>query len=109
MVGLGPYKDALAAALPDAVFLGYLKGEPLAKAYASADVFVFPSTTDTFGNVVLEAQASGLPAVVSDQGGPRELVRDGETGLITAGKDENALYAAMKRLATNPSLRLKMS
>ncbi len=59
LVGHGPYSEALAAALPDAVFLGYLTGEPLAKAYASADVFVFPSTTDTFGNVIIEAQASG--------------------------------------------------
>ena len=59
LVGHGPYSEALAAALPDAVFLGYLTGEPLAKAYASADIFVFPSTTDTFGNVVIEAQASG--------------------------------------------------
>src|SRR5439155_3460569 len=56
--------------LPDAVFLGYLTGESLASAYASADIFVFPSTTDTFGNVVIEAQASGLPVIVSDLGGP---------------------------------------
>ena len=64
-------------------FTGYLKGHTLAEAYASADVFVFPSTTDTFtfGNVVLEAQASGLPVIVSDQGGPRENMVHGQTGL----------------------------
>ncbi len=76
IVGHGPYSEALAATLPDAVFLGYLTGEPLATAYASADIFVFPSTTDTFGNVIIEAQASGLPVIVSDLGGPKELVED---------------------------------
>ncbi len=62
LVGDGPYREEMQKLLPEAVFTGYLEGEELAKAYASADVFVFPSTTDTFGNVVLEAQASGLPA-----------------------------------------------
>src|SRR3954469_23986101 len=74
VVGHGPYSEALAKSLPDAFFTGYLRGTELARAYASADVFVFPSTTDTFGNVILEAQASGLPVVVSDSGGPKELV-----------------------------------
>ncbi len=57
-------------------------GEQLQRGYASADLFVFPSATDTFGNVVLEAQASGLPVIVSDEGGPRELMIDGETGVV---------------------------
>ena len=87
VVGHGPYSEALAAALPDAVFLGYLTGEALAKAYASADVFVFPSTTDTFGNVIIEAQASGLPVIVSDLGGPKELVEDGVSGIVTKAHD----------------------
>src|SRR5262249_17772261 len=83
VVGHGPYSEALAKSLPEAIFTGYLKGAELAAAYASADIFVFPSTTDTFGNVILEAQASGLPVVVSDSGGPKELVVDKANGLIT--------------------------
>jgi glycosyltransferase involved in cell wall biosynthesis len=108
LVGLGPYSDALAAAVPDAVFLGFLKGEALAKAYASADVFVFPSTTDTFGNVVLEAQASGLPVIVSDLGGPKELVEDGTTGIVTKAHDVEDFARAIDRLASDRNLRTKM-
>ena len=87
VVGHGPYSEALAKSLPEAFFTGYLAGEELATAYASADMFVFPSTTDTFGNVIIEAQASGLPVVVSDSGGPKELVEDGANGLITKSRD----------------------
>jgi glycosyltransferase involved in cell wall biosynthesis len=108
LVGLGPYKDALAAVLPDAVFLGYLKGEALAKAYASADVFVFPSTTDTFGNVVLEAQASGLPVIVSDVGGPKELVEDGTTGIVTKAHDAEDFARAIERISKDQKLRSRM-
>lgn len=60
---------------------GYLHGEDLSQAFASADALVFPSLTDTFGNAVLEARASGLPAIVSDRGGPREVVRASDSGL----------------------------
>ncbi len=108
LVGHGPYSEALAAALPDAVFLGYLTGEKLAKAYASADVFVFPSTTDTFGNVILEAQASGLPVIVSDLGGPKELVDDGRTGLVTKAHDADDFARAIERIADDSSLRAQM-
>jgi glycosyltransferase involved in cell wall biosynthesis len=80
----------------------------LAGAYASADVFVFPSTTDTFGNVILEAQAAGLPCVVSDQGGPRELVSDGEEGFITRGGDLDALCGAVRKLCADANLRRSM-
>jgi len=95
--------------MPDAIFTGYLSGEPLAKAYASADVFVFPSTTDTFGNVVLEAQASGLPAVVSDVGGPKELVRHNYNGFVTKGRDSGALVTAITRLIDDTEMRKQMS
>ena len=108
VVGHGPYSEALAAALPDAVFLGYLTGEALAKAYASADVFVFPSTTDTFGNVVIEAQASGLPVIVSDLGGPKELVEDGVSGIVTKAHDTDDFARAINRLAGDPKLRARM-
>jgi glycosyltransferase involved in cell wall biosynthesis len=108
LVGDGPYADTLAEALPDAVFLGYLKGEKLARAYASADVFVFPSTTDTFGNVVLEAQASGLPVIVSDLGGPKELVADGRTGFVTKAHDADDFARAIERISRDPALRAQM-
>jgi glycosyltransferase involved in cell wall biosynthesis len=108
LVGDGPYSAALAEHLPDAVFTGYLGGEELAKAYASADVFAFPSTTDTFGNVVLEAQASGLPVVVSDLGGPKELVKDGVTGFVTKARDVDGVVAAIGRLVSDNNLRRQM-
>ena len=108
VVGHGPYSEALAAALPDAVFLGYLTGEPLAKAYASADVFVFPSTTDTFGNVIIEAQASGLPVIVSDLGGPKELVEDGVNGIVTRAHDADDFARAINRLTGDAKLRSRM-
>lgn len=97
-VGDGPYRKHLENALPDALFTGYLSGNDLATAYASSDIFVFPSTTDTFGNVVLEAHASGLPCIVSDEGGPSELVRDGVDGLITKGRDAESLARAVASL-----------
>ena len=108
IVGHGPYSETLAAALPDAVFLGYLTGEPLAKAYASADIFVFPSTTDTFGNVVIEAQASGLPVIVSDLGGPKELVDDGVNGIVTKAHDVEDFARAINRLTGDAKLRARM-
>ena len=82
-VGDGPLLPELKKKLPQAIFTGSLHGRELSAAYASADVFAFPSTTDTYGNVVIEAMSSGLPVLVSDQGGPRELLRDsvGLTGL----------------------------
>lgn len=82
LVGHGSEEPVLRAALPDAEFPGVLKGEALAEAYAGMDLFVFPSETDTFGNVVLEALSSGVPALVTRGGGPRFIVRDGETGVV---------------------------
>jgi len=105
VVGDGPYSEAFAKSLPDAVFTGYLRGKDLAVAYASADIFAFPSTTDTFGNVILEAQASGLPVVVSDSGGPKELVADKATGLITKSHDVDDFTRAIRTLVTNRTLR----
>lgn len=83
IVGDGPYLKEMKGICPEAVFCGFLKGEQLSRAYASADFFVFPSTTDTFGNVVLEAMSSGLPVIVTDKMGPKEMVKDGQTGFIT--------------------------
>ena len=108
VVGHGPYSDALAKSLPEAFFTGYLRGTELATAYASAHIFVFPSTTDTFGNVILEAQASGLPVVVSDSGGPKELVEDKANGLITKSHDVEDFARAIRVLVTDPALRERM-
>ena len=77
----------------------------MAAAYASADVFLFPSTTDTFGNVVIEAQACGLPCVVSDVGGPRDLVENGVTGFVTRALDVDAFADAVARLVADGNLR----
>ncbi|PYL61383.1 MAG: hypothetical protein DMF24_07415 [Verrucomicrobia bacterium] len=108
IVGHGPYSEAFAKSLPEALFTGYLTGEELAAAYASADVFVFPSTTDTFGNVILEAQACGLPVVVSDSGGPKELVVNKATGLITKSHDVEDFTRAIRALVTDSALRERM-
>ena len=108
LVGDGPYLRELKESLPDAHFTGYLTGGALASAFASADLFAFPSTTDTFGNVVLEAMASGLPCVVSDAGGPRELVHEGETGFVTRALDAGSFAGAIGRLVENPGLRSAM-
>jgi len=108
IVGHGPYSEAFAKSLPEAFFTGYLTGNELATAYASADVFVFPSTTDTFGNVILEAQACGLPVVVSDSGGPKELVEDKANGLITKSHDVEDFAHAIRALVTDPALRERM-
>jgi glycosyltransferase involved in cell wall biosynthesis len=87
VVGDGPMRAELRSQLTDAVFTGSLNREEVAVAFASADLFVFPSRTDTAGNVVLEAQASGLPVLVSDAGGPRENMLHGRTGYVVAGTD----------------------
>ncbi|SHE95585.1 Glycosyltransferase involved in cell wall bisynthesis [Desulfacinum infernum DSM 9756] len=110
VVGDGPYREQMERALrgTPAVFTGYLSGKDLSEAYASCDFFVFPSTTDTFGNAVLEAQASALPAVVSDQGGPRENVIDGTTGLIFRAGDEDSLLQALAWMSSRPETRREM-
>lgn len=104
-VGDGPYAPMMKELLPEGIFVGSLHGETLAKAYASADFFVFPSTTDTFGNVVIEAQASGLPVIVSDAGGPKDLVRHEQEGIITKALDLDCFTEAMTRLIHEEGLR----
>jgi glycosyltransferase involved in cell wall biosynthesis len=107
-IGEGPYLPEMKRLLPDAIFTGYLTGDELADAYASADLFVFPSTTDTFGNVVIEAQACGLPVIVSDVGGPRDLVHHGKDGFVTKALDVGELAEAVRRLALDPAMRERM-
>ncbi len=87
-VGDGPMRHQLQQQLPDAHFTGYLQGRDLAQWYASADLFVFPSSTETFGNVILEAFASGLPVVAVNQGGVTNLVTAGVNGLLAKPHDQ---------------------
>jgi len=91
LVGDGPSRAALQAACPDAVFAGQRSGDDLAAHYASADLFLFPSTTETFGNVTPEAMASGLPVVAYDHAAAGQLIRHGENGLL-APLDQTPLF-----------------
>ena len=105
LAGGGPEEDLLRRRLGDhATFLGWLSGNDLARVYASADVFLFASSTETFGQVILEAQASGLPVVAVDRGGPSCLIDHGETGLL-APPEVNALADAVISLTSTPMLR----
>ena len=103
LVGDGPYVKELKSLLPEAIFTGALSGETLASAFASADLFLFPSTTDTFGNVIVEAMASGLPCIVSDQGGPKDLVEPGRTGYITKALDVESFAQPVRELLAEPA------
>jgi len=108
LVGDGPLREELERRLPDACFAGHREGTELAAWYASADLFVFPSTTETFGNVVLEAMASGVPAVVVDRGGVTDIVEDGRTGRITPANRPDALANATQELLGDLPLRTSM-
>jgi glycosyltransferase involved in cell wall biosynthesis len=100
-VGEGPFLAELKQKIPQGIFTGVLHNQELGQAYASADLFVFPSTTDTYGNVVVEAMASGLPVVVSDQGGPGELLRDPRDGEKVVTGDVAKWVSAILRVAGN--------
>lgn len=108
LVGDGPLRDQLEEALPRATFAGYQSGHQLSRWYASADVFVFPSTTETFGNVVQESLASGVPAVVVDRGGPQTVIDPGTTGLVARSNDPSDLADKVARLLEDAGLRSAM-
>lgn len=110
VVGDGPWLEEMKQKLEGypVVFTGYLEGTELAAAFASADLFVFPSTTDTFGNVVLESLASGLPALVSDLGGPSEIVHHNETGLVLPSSDMGRWCEAIRTSIGDPERRARM-
>ena len=93
VVGDGPARAALARKYPDAVFLGARHGEELAEIYAAADVFVFPSRTDTFGLVLLEALASGVPVAAFPAAAPRDVIGDAPVGVL----DEDLRRACLAR------------
>jgi glycosyltransferase involved in cell wall biosynthesis len=109
IVGDGPLRTWLARELPDAIFTGTLDREHVADAFASADLFVFPSTTDTAGNVVLEAQASGLPVVVSGLGGPKENMLPDRTGCVCVTSDPGEWAHVLAALLTMSSQRTEMA
>lgn len=108
LVGDGPMREELETALPDAYFAGHQTGDALSRWYASADLFVFPSTTETFGNVVLEALASGVPAVVVDRGGPSGLIRPGVNGRVARANDPADLAEHVGTLLAEPELRTRL-
>jgi len=109
-VGDGPHRRQLETRCRDRsiAFTGILEGEELARAYASSDCMVFPSTTDTFGNVVLEAHASGLPVIVTDVGGPAEIVGRHASGLVVDLSQPRALADAMEKIILDADLRREL-
>ena len=109
IVGDGPDRNLAQRELPHAIFTGFLNGEELASAFASSDIFIFPSDSESFGNVTLEAMASGLPCVCADATGSRSLVVDGETGFLAPADDASAFAAHLTALATDATLRRRMS
>jgi len=108
LAGDGPIRDELERRMPDARFIGYLQGEELSCAYASADLLLFPSTTETFGNVVLEALSSGIPVVVSNVGGCKEIVRQSGGGLVARAGDPDSFYNRCKRIICDEKLYKEM-
>ena len=108
-VGEGPETERIRSAHPDFVFCGLRRGDDLAAHFASADLFVFPSHSETFGNVTLEALASGVATVAFRYGAAREHIVHGVSGLTIAGKDDDAFVEAVCRLGTDAALRSAMA
>lgn len=108
IVGDGPARAEIEVRLPKAIFTGYLGGHDLARAYASSDVFLFPSETETFGNVTLEAMASGLPAVCADATGSDALVAHGTTGYLAEPRNSADFLACTERLVADADRRTAM-
>jgi glycosyltransferase involved in cell wall biosynthesis len=109
IVGDGPAKNELQHMMPEAIFTGFLSGEELATAYASSDIFFFPSDTETFGNVTLEAMSCGLPAVVADATGSKSLVEQGVNGYLVTPKKTVEFAEAIGKLLMNDNDRKMMS
>jgi glycosyltransferase involved in cell wall biosynthesis len=105
VVGDGPARERFESLAPDAVFTGFLDGDNLARAYASFDMLINPSTTETFGNINLEAMASGIPVVAARASGNDALVTDGATGTLVTPGDIAGFAEALARYCTDPALR----
>lgn len=104
VVGDGPSRNALAQACPEALLVGAQSGDALARHYASADLFVFPSVTETYGNVTPEALASGLAVLAFDYAAAAELIRHGDNGLLAPRGDETAFLSSAMDMVNNPAL-----
>lgn len=111
IVGDGPYRARMQKDLRGcrAHFLGFRHGQELSELYASADMFLFPSITDTLGQVVMEAQAAGLPVLVTEMGGPKEVMENGRTGHVLEHKNPDAWTNAILDLIANNELRRGMA
>jgi glycosyltransferase involved in cell wall biosynthesis len=110
IIGGGPAEAALKKKFQGTptVFTGYLQGEDLAQAYASADLFVFPGANETFGNVVIEAMSSGLPIVAPDSGGLLDFMEDGVNGLLFESENQRSLVDSVNTLLANPDVSRRM-
>lgn len=109
VVGAGPAKEELQKRMPEAKYTGFLEGEELAKAYASSDVFLFPSHTETFGNVTLEAMSSGLPCLVADATGSKSLVEHGVNGCLAEPQNKDDFAKKLSLIVSDKTLRNEMS
>jgi glycosyltransferase involved in cell wall biosynthesis len=109
IVGDGPAKKELEHILPEAHFTGFITGDELSRAYASSDVFLFPSETETFGNVTLEAMSSGLPCVVADATGSRSLVESGINGFLAPPRDTESFADCVAKIINDIKLKDNMS
>ncbi|SFB78156.1 Glycosyltransferase involved in cell wall bisynthesis [Marinospirillum celere] len=107
LVGEGPWETEISKHCPSAIQVGCQQGEALANFYANLDLFLFPSLTETYGNVVAEALASGLPVVAFDRAAARELIRNGQSGwLVSLDEGESGFVNASLRMAEEEHLRL---
>ncbi len=109
LAGDGPIRNELETLMPEAIFLGYQSGENLSTIFASGDVFVFPSTTETFGNVIIEAMASGIPPICARMGGTYGSIKENVNGLICNPKDTHDFTEKINYLLDNEKERLRMS
>jgi glycosyltransferase involved in cell wall biosynthesis len=109
IIGDGHARQEFETLVPGAHFLGYLSGIALSEGFASSDIFVFPSTTETFGLVTLEAMASGLVPVAAKAGGAAEIIQDGVSGFLTKPLDAEDLAARLERLLDSREMRMEMA
>ncbi|WP_212935387.1 glycosyltransferase family 4 protein [Bacillus hominis] len=111
IAGDGPLAKGLQENVPktNVTFTGYLQGEDLAEAYASSDLMVFPSTTETFGNVVLESLACGTPVIGANSGGVKNIITDGKTGVLCEPKNEDSFLSSIYELLNNEEMRKQIS
>ncbi len=108
VAGDGPARKGFEALMPGAVFTGRLEGPELSRVYASSDIFLFPSTTETFGSVTLEAMASGVVPVVANEGGSKSVVQNGEDGFLARPKDARDSSEKVDFLLDHPAVLQKM-